>query len=64
MIHAYAHHLARRFQEAGHGRVHVYAHAWASLNGRPSQRLIDPDVDLAAEARTLLPNRFVVPLQS
>jgi hypothetical protein len=64
MIHGYAHHLARRFQEAGHGRVRVHAHAWASLNGRPSQRLIDPDVDLAAVARTLLPKRFIVPLQS
>jgi vitamin K-dependent gamma-carboxylase len=44
--------------------VRVYAHAWAALNGRPSQRLIDPTVDLAAEPRTVLPKRFIVPLRS
>jgi vitamin K-dependent gamma-carboxylase len=64
MIHAYAHHVARRYEAAGHGRVRIHAHAWAALNGRPSQRLIDPNVDLAAEPRTLLPKRFIVPLQS
>jgi vitamin K-dependent gamma-carboxylase len=64
MIHVYAHDLARRYEAAGHGRVRVHAHAWAALNGRASQRLIDPNVDLAAEARTLLPKRFIVPLQS
>jgi hypothetical protein len=64
MIHEFAHHLARRYEARGHRGVRVYAHAWAALNGRPSQRFIDPTVDLAAEARTLLPKRFIVPLQS
>jgi vitamin K-dependent gamma-carboxylase len=64
LIHAYAHHVAKRYEAAGLGRVRVHAHAWAALNGRPSQRLIDPNVDLAAEARTLLPKRFIVPLRS
>jgi vitamin K-dependent gamma-carboxylase len=63
MIHQYAQHLARRY-DRGHGRVRVYAHAWAALNGRPSQHLIDPSVDLAAEPRTLGPKRFIVPLES
>ena len=38
---------------ASHGRdgidVEVRADAFVSLNGRPAQRLIDPNVDLAAE---------------
>jgi vitamin K-dependent gamma-carboxylase len=62
MIHQYAKHLARRYQAEGGGRVRVYADAWAALNGRLSQRLIDPTVDLAAEPRTLGPVRFIVPL--
>jgi len=36
--------------ERRHGRaVEVRVDAWASLNGRPAARLIDPTVDLAAE---------------
>jgi vitamin K-dependent gamma-carboxylase len=64
MIHEFALHLARRYEANGHGRVRVYAQAWAALNGRPSQRFIDPTVDLAAEKRSLLPKRFIVPLES
>jgi vitamin K-dependent gamma-carboxylase len=64
MIHAYAHHVASRYAAAGHGPVRVHAHAWAAMNGRPSQRLIDPNVDLAREPRTLMPKRFIVPLRS
>jgi hypothetical protein len=36
--------------EAAQGRhVEVHVDAWLSFNGRPAQRWIDPDVDLAAE---------------
>lgn len=46
MIWDYAQHVAAR--NRAHGReVQVYVDAWASLNGRPSQRLVDPGVDLA-----------------
>jgi len=46
LISAYAHHVAERFTAQGR-HVAVYADAWASLNGRPAQRLIDPDADLS-----------------
>jgi hypothetical protein len=62
MIQDYALHLARRYRHAGLRDVRVHAHAWASLNGRPAQRLIDPAVDLAAAPRTLAPARWIVPL--
>jgi hypothetical protein len=62
MIHDYALHLARRFTPANGPRARVYADAFAALNGRPSQRLIDPSIDLAAEPRRLGPARFIVPL--
>jgi vitamin K-dependent gamma-carboxylase len=64
MIHDYALHLAERYAARGEGQVRVYAKAWASLNGRPSQLLIDPKVDLAAEPRRLGHSRFIVPLSS
>jgi vitamin K-dependent gamma-carboxylase len=64
MIQEFARHLQQRFVAAGHERVRVYADAWASLNGRPRQRLIDPSVDLANEPWTLWPKPWILPLQN
>ncbi|MCX4247558.1 HTTM domain-containing protein [Paraliomyxa miuraensis] len=63
MIHEYALALAERYRERGHDHVRVHAHAWAALNGRPSQRLIDPSVDLASQPRSLRTAPWIVPLQ-
>ncbi|MCG8416319.1 MAG: HTTM domain-containing protein [Proteobacteria bacterium] len=62
MIHEYALQLARRFERDGRGTVRVHAHAWVALNGRPSQRIVRPDIDLAAEPRTLRASDWIVPL--
>src|SRR5690606_5273909 len=45
-------------------QVRVRAVGWASLNGRPRQRLVDPGVDLVSESWSLTPKRWIVPLQS
>lgn len=58
MILSYAHHLAR---EAGTGTA-VYADAFASLNGRPTQRLVDPTIDLARQSEGFRPKGWIVPL--
>ncbi len=64
MIHDYAHRLAARARAEGHRGVEVYAHATAALNGRPSQPLIDPTVDLAAQPRTVFgPSPWIVALR-
>jgi hypothetical protein len=62
MIQEYAQHLAKTFNADGRTRVRVYADAWASLNGRRRQRLIDPEVDLASVPRTLRTNAWILPL--
>lgn len=64
MIHEYALHLAERYRRQGYPDVEVRAQAWAALNGRPSQRLIDPTIDLAREPRSLRPKSWIVPLGS
>ncbi|HTV19221.1 MAG TPA: HTTM domain-containing protein, partial [Polyangiaceae bacterium] len=64
MIQQFARHLRQTFEAQGHERVRVYADAWASLNGRPRQRLIDPGIDLASEPWSLWPKRWIVPLQN
>jgi vitamin K-dependent gamma-carboxylase len=64
MIHEYALYIAARRRAAGENRVQVFADAYASLNGRPGQRLVDPEVDLASIPRSLAPQSYIVPLAS
>lgn len=42
-----AHRIRDDFNARGKGPVQVYADAWVSLNGRPAQRLIAAEADLA-----------------
>jgi hypothetical protein len=62
LVLAYAHLVHRRFAAQGHD-VEVRADAWCALNGRPSQRFLDPTVDLAAIDDSLAPYGFVLPLR-
>jgi hypothetical protein len=63
MVLQFAHHLAERFREAGYPHIEVRARVLTSLNGRRHQLLVDPDVDLAAEPRSLWPARWIRPLE-
>jgi hypothetical protein len=44
------------------GPVEIRVRALLSLNGRPEQWLIDPNVNLAAQSRNLWPAPWIVPL--
>ncbi len=63
MILQLAHQLAADLRRQGKQDVAVYAHAFASLNGRPYQRLVDPNVDLSSVPRDLWPALWIVPLE-
>lgn len=56
-----AHRIAADYRARGHARVEVRADAWSSLNGRPSERLLDPDVDLAAVRDGVMPAAYILP---
>lgn len=56
-----ARHVREDFAARGLGPVLVRADAWASLNGRRRQRLIDPDVDLASVSLGLAPAGWILP---
>ena len=58
LIRAFARRLAAELKAQGHPQIQIHADAFATLNGRPSQRLVDPDANLAAEA----PGKWIVPL--
>lgn len=62
MILQYAHHLvAQRVAQYPH--IEVYAESYAALNGRPSQPLINPQVNLRHFGHDLWPKSFVMPLK-
>ncbi|MFT5433983.1 MAG: vitamin K-dependent gamma-carboxylase [Myxococcota bacterium] len=56
-----AHHIAADYAAKGEGPVKVYADSFASLNGRPPARLIDPTVDLAMVSDGLMPKSWILP---
>ena len=57
----YAHHLADHFTQQGYQNVQVFADSFVALNGRPSQRFIDPTVNLAAEEESFKHKTWVLP---
>lgn len=59
----YSHHLASHFKEGGIEEVSVYAESYVALNGRRSQRYIDPTVDLAAQKESFKPKTWILPFK-
>jgi Vitamin K-dependent gamma-carboxylase, lumenal domain/HTTM domain len=62
MVIQLAHRIADDMRRRGYGQVEVRTRAFASLNGRWPQALIDPRVDLTTRERSLLPADWIVPL--
>lgn len=58
----FAHYLADRYAAWGSPDLEVRVEAYVALNGRPYRPLIDPDVDLAAQPRSLAPAPWILPL--
>lgn len=61
MILAYAHHLGARWHGQGYPHIQVYARAKVAWNGRASQDLIDPSVDLMTQSDTLRSKPWILP---
>jgi len=57
-----AHHIRDELEADGYRDVEVRADAWASLNGRRSARLIDPEVDLARVHDGVAPAAWILPV--
>jgi hypothetical protein len=58
----FCHIVADEYRRAGR-EIEIYAESLQSLNGREPQRLIDPKVDLAVQQDSLLPARWMLPLE-
>ncbi|MGH0036053.1 MAG: HTTM domain-containing protein [Myxococcota bacterium] len=65
MVHQYARHLARRYPLSRPGaeadRPRVYARVSSTVNGRERRLLVDPQVDLGAQPRSLGPADWILP---
>lgn len=62
MIVQFAHFTEEQLLRQGWQVPEVRTSVHASLNGRRAQLLVDPNVNLAAESRTLLPKKWILPL--
>jgi len=58
----YAHYLGDHFSSQGHQNVEVYVDSYAAINGRPSQRFVDPAVNLMTVHRGIAHKDFILPL--
>ncbi|HEY6080342.1 MAG TPA: HTTM domain-containing protein, partial [Polyangiaceae bacterium] len=56
--------IAADFRARGVIEPQVYVDAFASLNGRPMQRLIDPRVDLAQQVDSLSNKSWILPMKT
>ena len=63
LIRQFAHFLAGGLYAKGYKDFEIRAFTNLSLNERPAQPLIDPEVDLAAQPETVLPKSWIVPLK-
>ncbi len=57
----YAHFLAEHFRARGFERPRVYVDSYVALNGRLSQRYVNPDTDLAAISPDSPPESYLLP---
>ena len=64
MILEYAHYLGDTFKKRGLEDVSVYAESYVTLNGRPSQKFIDPDVDLYKIKNDLKHKSWIIPIEN
>jgi hypothetical protein len=62
MILQFAHYLKARLQQQGIENVAIRAEAFVSLNGRRSQLLIDPTVDLTTKTNSMAAKPWILPL--
>jgi hypothetical protein len=64
MIHQYVQHLKRRLAVLGRPGIEIRVVAPVSLNGRPPQLMVDPEVDLTQARVGLAPSTWILPLES
>ncbi|MEL7119398.1 MAG: HTTM domain-containing protein [Bacteroidota bacterium] len=63
LILQYAHYLKDYYTKKGMKDPHVRAEVWVTLNGRPAQLLIDPEVNLTEKTDSWMPKDWILPFK-
>ena len=58
----FAHYLGEKYSTENN-KVEVYADSFVALNGRPSKRFIDPDINLINEQESFKDKTWILPLE-
>ena len=58
----FAHYLGKKYSTENN-KVEVYADSFVALNGRPSKRFIDPDINLINEQESFKDKKWILPLE-
>ena len=58
----YAQFLGEHFENQGHQNIEIYVESYASLNGRKSQKYIDPNINLLGLKNDLKNRTYIIPL--
>lgn len=58
----FAHYLGEKYSTENN-KVEVYAESFVALNGRPSKRFIDPDINLINERESFKDKTWILPLE-
>jgi len=64
MILQYSHYLADKLNQEGFEDIEIRVKSMVSLNGRDTQLMIDPTVNLVEQPQTLLPKTWIIPLEN
>ncbi|MDN3493656.1 HTTM domain-containing protein [Winogradskyella bathintestinalis] len=59
----YAQFLEHHFKSQGHQNIEIYVDSYVALNGRSSQRYIDPKVDLLKQNESFKPKNWILPFK-
>ena len=59
----YAHFLGDHFKGQGHKNIKVFVDSFVALNGRPSQRFVDPSVDLYKIEESFKHKNWIIPFK-
>ena len=62
LILEFAHYLGEKYSTENN-KVEVYADSFVALNGRPSKRFIDPDINLINEQESFKDKKWILPLE-
>ncbi|WP_411767999.1 HTTM domain-containing protein [Winogradskyella sp. A3E31] len=59
----FAHYLEEHFRSQGHQNIQIYVDSFVALNGRRSQRYIDPKTDLTKQTESFKPKNWILPFK-